>query len=65
MVQALMTTTDNLTAKEFNTLLLAADGDRDILLARLRVLLGAFQSRGPFDNFMMLCAEVRRMVWVR
>lgn len=65
MVRALMTTTDNLTAKEFNTLLLAADGDRDILLARLKVLLGEFQYRGSFGNFMMLCAEVRRMVWVR
>jgi hypothetical protein len=54
-----MTTTDNLAATEFNTLLLTADGDRDILLARLRVLIGELLANGStFDNLVVLCAEI-------
>jgi hypothetical protein len=62
LVRSLMDPHKDMSPREFNILLAAADGVLDRLLARLQTLLS--QQR-RFDNFHLLCSEVRSLVPVR
>ena len=62
IVGTLMDTRDLMTPLDSQMLLRAADGNLDRLLARLQTLVS---QRLRFDNFLLLCSAVRRMVLVR
>ncbi len=57
-----MGTRGDMTSPDFHKLLAAADSNLDRLLARLQKLVNEMRQ---FDNFVLLCSEVRRLVLIR
>jgi hypothetical protein len=76
MVRILMDSRDEITPKQFKTLLNAADGNIDRLIKRLEAIVkeNKPEANGPtenetegntFDKVMLICREVRSKVLIR
>ena len=62
LIRTLMDWRHDITPADLHWILVNASAEPDVLLARLRSLI---PQKRIFDSLLLLCAELRRIVWVR